>query len=463
LTRKVSRRSFIKYVGAGLVAATAGGAGYYFYRRPPSPTRTETVTIPKGWESASTYLRNNPPVISRIEVKPKYINPTTETTIRFTHSSYDPDNDPLSTTWLIDSEDVSHEQDWSTKLPEGDHSIVLRVSDGKSEARKYTTVTVDPDQICLRKPLHVRYKGIRYSAGIGVPGWEGIPTPSEDEMEEQLDTIHDDLGCNAICIDAGPDYEDNLIECGRLAIGKGFERIDIQPRYINCTIAETVENVGRFAKRVRELRQTSEAVIYHLGHEFVLETSGIVPGDDWFQRLDYCIKKPDWPNEAIPKLTKMFKDLIKVSQDNYGYPVTYAAIAVVEIDVVPWHHPAFESIGVDAYLQDVIGWDEDWVISLLTSLKKYRKPVHSTEAGCLTFSGAAEIGGVITFGVWEGRQYDEEEQARYIERYCNMLNRARIDGYFYTQYNDTWDKGYGLYNGKKRKKGFYMYKSYDRI
>lgn len=47
---------------------------------------------------------------------------------------------------------------------------------------------------------------------------------------------------------------------------------------------------------------------------------------------------------------------------------------------------------------------------------------------------------------------------------CNALNRARIDGYFYTQYNDpyTFDKGYGLYNGFKRKKGFYMYKSYQR-
>jgi hypothetical protein len=45
-----------------------------------------------------------------------------------------------------------------------------------------------------------------------------------------------------------------------------------------------------------------------------------------------------------------------------------------------------------------------------------------------------------------------------------MLNRARIDGYFYTQYNYDFDKGYGLYHPtrRSRKRGFYMYKSYQR-
>jgi len=61
-------------------------------------------------------------------------------------------------------------------------------------------------------------------------------------------------------------------------------------------------------------------------------------------------------------------------------------------------------------------------------------------------------------GVWE-KLYDKDEQADYVNRYCGMLNRARIDGYFYTVYNDDFDEGYGLYNGKKRKRGFYMYES----
>ena len=43
-----------------------------------------------------------------------------------------------------------------------------------------------------------------------------------------------------------------------------------------------------------------------------------------------------------------------------------------------------------------------------------------------------------------------------------MLNTARIDGAFLYIYNYEWDKGYGIYNGLKRKKAFYMYKSYQR-
>jgi hypothetical protein len=80
----------------------------------------------------------------------------------------------------------------------------------------------------------------------------------------------------------------------------------------------------------------------------------------------------------------------------------------------------------------------------------------------MTFTGAGEWGGAMPLGVWETHPYDEDEQARYIKKYCDMLNRARIDGYFYTVYNDDFDKTYGLYNGKKRKKSFYMYKSYRR-
>jgi hypothetical protein len=87
------------------------------------------------------------------------------------------------------------------------------------------------------------------------------------------------------------------------------------------------------------------------------------------------------------------------------------------------------------------------------------------EAGCMTFHGAAYYGGVITAETLADpmHSYDEEEQAEYIKRYCDTLDKARIDGYFYSQYNDNFDRGYGLYLGFKRKKGFYMYKSYQRV
>jgi hypothetical protein len=73
------------------------------------------------------------------------------------------------------------------------------------------------------------------------------------------------------------------------------------------------------------------------------------------------------------------------------------------------------------------------------------------------------------FGGWnplnQNSIYDEEPQVRYTVRTMNMLNQARIAGIFWVMYNDSFDRGHGLYNPltRKRKKGFYMYKSYQIV
>jgi len=56
LSSKVNRRSFLKYVGTGLVAVTVTGAGYLLYTKRPGFPSNGRMTIPKGWESASSYL-----------------------------------------------------------------------------------------------------------------------------------------------------------------------------------------------------------------------------------------------------------------------------------------------------------------------------------------------------------------------------------------------------------------------
>jgi len=461
----MDRRRFLRYLGAGVVAATATGAGYYLYSKPrgypPIPTRT--ATIPQGWESVTTYLHNSPPVIWSIDVKPKYINPTSETTIRLSHSSSDWDNDPLLTTWLIDWKEVSHEPDYSTKLPEGVHAISLNVSDGKSQASKYATVTVDPDQIYPTKPLGLKYKGICYCAGKVTPELASYLTPSRDEMDEQLSTIHDELGCNAIIIMAGADYEDNLIECGRMAIGKGFHRVYILPRYFHHSIDETVDRIARFAPRVRALREASEVIHFMVGHELSLEISGIVPGDNWFERLDYCIKNPDWMDRVRATFPGMFKDIIAACEGKYGYKISYAAIMYAEIDAVPWSDPVFESVGIDADIMPALGVTDERIFSQLSELKrKFGKPVIVPDFACMTYTGADQYDGAVLWKSWESGPYDEDAQAKFIKSSCDVYNRAKIEGCFYYQYNEDFDKSAGLCNRMKRKKGFYMYKSYQR-
>lgn len=450
---KINRRRFLKYVGAGAVAAGGAATAYYLYGIPLE--RKPEVPIP------TTTRINRPPVVSEIKIRPSYINPTTEYVVQFSHDSYDPDGDHLITTWLIDWKEVSHEPDYSTKLPEGHHSLTLKVSDGKSQTSKYATVTVDPDQIYPTKPLHLKYKGVRYFVGPMTPEWV-LPSPSNEEMDEQLDTIHDDLGCNAIIVVGGEPSEDRMIECGEIAIDKGFERVYLQPGYINATVDETIEKIGRFAAKVRTLREQSDTVVYMVGHEFVLETA-IIRGQDFFERFRNANKGIDW-DKVRSALPRMFKRIIDVCDTNYGYPISYAATPPEAYDdLVPWSHPSFESVGIDAYIHDFLGWDENWMIDLLNRLKRYRKPVHCPDFGMTSYAGADKWGGWSPLYVADN-PYDEEPQGRFTRRTLDMFNRARIDGCFWVQYNDIWDKGHGLYHPvtRKRKKGFYMYKSYQR-
>jgi hypothetical protein len=452
----LGRRRFLKYVGAGAVAVAGAVTGYYLHSTGLGEKRE--VTIPISTQTATSIKVNHPPVAA-FKYKPHYVNPTDQQAIQFTNTSYDPDGDPLTSTWLVDQKVVSHEQDYSTKLPQGEHRIDLRVSDGTTETENITMtrLTVEANQIYPIRQLHVKLKGI--SIFVGPIGEWPFPTLTEEEMDEQLYAVRNDLGCNAVIISGGEDYEDKLIECGRMAIEKGFERIYIQPRYMRCNIDETVRRIGELGKRIRALTETSDSVRYCVGHEFGLETEGIIPGSTYPARFEYHLKHmadKDWMRGVKNELPKMFRRIVSVCKENYGYGISYAA-AAWEVDLVPWSDPTFESVGVDALLRDNLGG----IIDFLTSLRIYRKPILSAEWGCGSYKGAVAgdqpqtLGGTLI--------YDEDEQANHIKRYCDdVLNRTRIDGSFYTELSNENDLAYGLLCRGKRKKGFYMYKSYQR-
>lgn len=444
-----SKRNFLKYViPSALVLAIGGAAAWYHFcykpgQNPPPGTTTSTTQRTTGV--------NHPPVISEIKVKPKWLNPTTKY-LRLSHDAYDSDNDPLTTTWFIDHQQVSTESTYSAELPLGEHLIELSVSDGREATTMEKKVTVEPDQIYPQKSLNVKYKGMRTCAGY----YQAL---TEDRMDDELDTIHNELGCNAVIIYALGNFEDDLINSGRLAIQKGFDRIYIAPMYLSATIDQTIERIEKFTPKVRALRETSESVVFMVGHEFGLDMKGIIPGDAWVDRLRYQFEHNDWQERVNAKLPGIFKRIIPIVKKNYGYEIAYAA-AIWETDLVPWSDPIFESVGTDAYILDSVGLDEKWVINHLSSLRRFGKPVNSTEWGSMTFKGASSLAWPLYDE--ENQPYDEDEQANYIRRYFEMLNKANINGCFYTQYNDETPKGYGLFNGMQRRKGFYMYKSSQR-
>ena len=457
---KVDRRRFLKYVGAtaGVVGASALGIDYILGSRVSSPGQNATISS----QTMSTSKLNSPPV-ANLSFTPKYLNPTDQQTIQFANLSTDPDNDPLTYAWYVDGNRLSEQKDYSTKLSTGDHVIRLDVSDRIAQDSVQQSVTVESDQIYQTKPLHVKFKGTNYFVGDIMP--EGPKVfPTEDEMTEQLYTIHHDLGCNAIIITGGPAWEDKIIDCGKIALEEGFDRIHILPRYVNYSPDDTVTKIGEFASKVKTLREMSDKIVYSVGHEFMLETL-IIRGNDFFERWDNSILGTDL-NKVATVLPQMFKSIIDTCRRNYGYPIIYASHPWEAFQkLVPWEDPLFESVGVNTYIQDEIRWDENWWLDLLSGLKELGKPVQSTDWGMMSFKGADQYGGLSPDPkIANGKPYDEEPQARYTVRTLDMLNRARIEGCYWTMYNDWIAIGQGLYNPdtRGRKKGFYMYKSYQR-
>jgi hypothetical protein len=451
---EVDRRRFLKYVGAGAVAVGGAAAAYSLYNT--GLGRRPEITIP------TTTMRENHPPVANFMRRPYYLKPTDQQTIQFTSNCYDADNDPLQFNWSVDGQPASTQENYSDKLPVGEHTVRLNVSDGIAEDDVQQNVIVEPDQIYPTKQLRIKYKGMRMMVG-----WKGMSRTPTEVTDEKLEVIRNELGCNAVTIFGNTEFEDDLIEAGRFAIQKGFDRIYLTPMYLDLSIDETVERIGEFASKVKKLREMSESIVFMVGHEFGLDSSSFVPGDTYEERsLNAWNGQFDY-NKAKAILPGVFKRIVSLCNKNYGYQITYAAIPWEADNVVPWSDPIFESVGSDAYIWDKVGWTESWVISHLSGLKIFRKPVNSTEWGCMTYKNASNDWQVAV----EKYPYDENEQANYIARYCSMLNKAKINGAIYTQIDDERLGGYGLYKatsppyfgpGSSRKKGFYMYKSYQR-
>jgi PKD repeat protein len=392
----------------------------------------------------STSNQNHPPV-ANFKYKPSYLNPTDQQTIQFTNLSTDLDGDPLAYKWLVDGQLASEEKDYSAKLPVGPHTVELEASDPQIKTATTQAVTVEPDQIYPTKQLHIGYKGMRMMVG-----WKGMAWPIPiDITDEKLDIIHDELGCNAVLIFGNTEFEDDLIEAGRLAIRKGFDRIYVAPVYLDLPIDQTVQNIGRFAKKIRVLREASDSVVFMIGHEFTFDAYGIVPGETYPDRLWYPIQKPDWVRNSYWKvlnstLPDAFRRIIALCRENYGYQIAYAATPDEAASIVPWSDPIFESVSSDAYIWENVGWTENWIVNHLSELKRFRKPVNSTEWGCMTYKRASQEWYHDAPEDLAKYPYDEDEQTKYIAQYCNTLNRARISGAFCNQLDDERLRGYGL-------------------
>jgi len=257
----LSRRRFL-YAGAVVAAAT--GMGYltkdYWYARTPSSVPLPTPAQTSG---QSTGLLE-----ADFDYKPKrkYISHSPDETIEFRNLTRFEGNRPY-VVWSVDDVKASEDWDFSTQLTPGEHIIKLVVRNEDRTDSKLEDMEVDESGFSFpENQLNVRLKGVDFTPGFRDGAWKPL---TEEQMEEDLDVINHELGCNAVRIFG--DMDGLVIRCAGIALKKSFDCIVLAPRYVDSTVEETTRRVGTFAKEAEKLRTESNVVELCVANELSIE------------------------------------------------------------------------------------------------------------------------------------------------------------------------------------------------
>jgi len=463
-SKRLSRRQYIKYAGAGIVAVAVAGLGYYGTR--PPPTQTETSS-----------LKLLPPTAD-FEYEPSYINPTSADIICFLNKSRNPDgtDTDLAYSWYVDDHLASNTKDHFAQLSSGEiatpHEVRLSACRAGLCNDVEKLVRIDPTSIpeYPERMLHIPIKGIVVDAGTKVDDfYDSKRNITDSELEAELvDITNKELGCNGLRIYGSYDFE--VLRYAEIAARGNFDAILLCPRYVSQDTDEVVRRTVDFAARAEALRSTSKSVVLQIGQELSTDVSGIFEGRTWLDRVFEVGDK--WHKHGWQqKLNQLLNDLaVGVSVVFHG-PTSYSA-GPWELDI-PWNQLDVDIIGCNQYWYE--GCTEQDYLDRLRKASRYGKPVYNTEFGSCTYKGSWEYGGA-GFAYVEGKEYSQEAQAEYVRRYLDLNERAQMDGLFLFTLSQnqpgSLDKNsmgilkldvpdYSYPPHYSRKKAFYAYKSYQ--
>jgi hypothetical protein len=402
-----------------------------------------------------------------------------ERLVNFLNRSTDPDTelpalvreilgatDEPAYAWFTNDRKISTVRDCSSKLIVGESTVRLQVRDGgkhdsvektinvppQSMRTSFdTSIVVDPEISPQYQPCKFRVpiKGINY--GVGIRQWGSYPTPSKEQMSEELTVIRDELGCNAVKLYGNND--DAMLQAAHLVASMDFEAIALSPRYIDATVEETINFFGSFVTQMGDLMQDNRVLLV-LGNELTYDSRGWIDAPTYSQRVydpqERHLKNQDRLNALLSSL----RDLVP---EDFRGRTTYARGSWEQVD---WKKLKLDVVGSNEYWRCK---DERYYLQKLAGLRQLGKPVYVMEFGAATYEGVCGDGS--GWALYEGKKYSEESQTGLLRRMLDCINKARMDGCFLWDFASKKGDPRGstsITNNGRRKLSFYLYKSYRR-
>jgi len=460
----MNRRRFLKYASAaGLGVAGVALIGYELQRPLETPPTGTTSTQP----ITSLQSATPPRLDARFSFKTaqrtlEYIVPHSAEEIQFINETdVSPASSPVSYEWSIDGTMVANSRDYASALPETrttgiPHTVTLTARSATSTNSNRQQIDVDTQSLSqyTQRKFKMPIKGIVYNTGYAL---------DESDMQESVDVIAEELGCNAVRIKG---YKDEMIEkCVNLAIDKRIKTILVGPDYgswRNISIDEHTRRIIEFSSIAERLRQESNSVTLVVGNELTIETSGIYEGQTYLERIEETPQRMH-DRRYHEKLNSHLGAILQGVRAHFDGEVTYAAGDWEDVD---WHE--FDVVGSNEYYASEWFTEAEWV-QKLARLKKWGKPVFITETGSCSFAGCGRWG-AGAWHRWVDQKYSEEEQAKNIQKSLELCADASVTGVFLFSFihDDELmrkETSFGILSHNpsgthRRKLGFYAYREY---
>ncbi len=284
----------------------------------------------------------------------------------------------------------------------------------------------------------MRAKGITYDTGFQSAGTTTHEPFVPDIVQREMRIIAEDLHCNAVRITGG--IADRLEIAAKHAADAGLE-VWLSPFTNGLAQDDLLDLLADLATRAERLRVRGADIVMLTGSELMIFTPGFLPGDTLEERLAMIadpMRVRAMARDVRTRINEYLGRAVDVVRARFGGPVSYASLPFEGVD---WSR--FDIISTDAGYRtnQTAAQFREQIRAFVAQGRSQGKPVAITEFGCMTYHGAAKIGGSeLTMIEWsaDGRPLrvkgdfvrDESEQANYLREILEIFDAEGVDAAF---------------------------------